>query len=171
MVPILFDRLEALPQTFSHLDAWRANLIAARSPTGDDRTVAIDSSFVGTAPAGQEVAILVGGSHLWLDAEPDELALLSDRVFAAYLERLREAEWRGDDRVVRFAYAASAALYMSPPLPFWFASIADPARRKWVERKCRRDAHEIVRAWALLFDHMLGLADEAYALADGLAAG
>ena len=161
----LFDRLEALPQTLSHLDAWRANLIGTRSAAGEDRTVAIDWSFVGMAPPGQEVAILVGGSHIWLDAEPDELVTMSARAFAAYVDGLRDAGWRGDERVVRFAYAASAALYMVPPLPFWFARIADPARREWLERKCRRDAREVVRGWALLLDHLLGLADEAYALA------
>jgi hypothetical protein len=166
MVPLLFDRLEKLPQTFSHLDAWRANLIAARAPNNEDRMVAIDWSFVGTAPPGQEVAILVGGSHLWLDAEPDDLATMSERAFAAYVEGLREAGWRGDDRVVRFAYAASAALYMVPPLPFWLARIADPARREWLERKCGRDAREVVRGWAILLDHLLGLADEAYVLAE-----
>ncbi|MGH2472973.1 MAG: hypothetical protein ACRDG6_11305 [Candidatus Limnocylindria bacterium] len=169
MVAPLFDRLEGLPQTFSHLDAWRANLIGARSPAGEDRTVAVDWSFVGLAPAGQEVAILVGGSHIWLDAEPDELVAMSKRAFAAYVEGLREAGWRGDERVVRFAYAASAALYLAPLLPFWLARIADPARREWIERKCRRDAREVVRAWALLLDHTLGLADEAYALAERLA--
>ena len=137
-VASLFDRLEALPQTLSHLDAWRANLIGARSGTGEDRTVAIDWSFVGMAPAGQEVAVLVGGSHIWLDAEPDELTTMSARSFAAYVEGLRDAGWRGDERLVRFAYAASAALYMVPPLPFWFARISDPARREWIERKCRR---------------------------------
>jgi hypothetical protein len=167
-VALLFDRLEALPQTLSHLDAWRANLIGARSVGGADRTVAIDWSFVGMAPAGQEVAILVGGSHIWLDAEPDELPTLSERSFAEYVEGLRDAGWRGDERVVRFAYAASAALYMAPPLPFWLSRIADPARREWLERKCRREAREIVRGWALLLDHLLGLAEEAYALAEQL---
>ena len=167
-VASLFDRLEALPQTLSHLDAWRANLIGARSGTGEDRTVAIDWSFVGMAPAGQEVAVLVGGSHIWLDAEPDELTTMSARSFAAYVEGLRDAGWRGDERLVRFAYAASAALYMVPPLPFWFARISDPARREWIERKCRRDAGEVVRGWALLLDHLLGLADESYALANRL---
>jgi len=167
-VALLFDRLEALPQTLSHLDAWRANLIGARSVRGEDRTVAIDWSFVGMAPAGQEVAILVGGSHIWLDAEPDELATMSERSFAEYVEGLRNAGWRGGERVVRFAYAASAALYMVPPLPFWLSRIADPARREWLERKCRRDAREVVRGWALLLNHMLGLADEAYALVEQL---
>jgi hypothetical protein len=165
MVAPLFNRLEALPQTFSHLDAWRTNLISARTTSGEDHTVAIDWSFVGTAPAGQEVAILVGGSHIWVDADPEGLASLSERAFTAYVDGLREAGWRGDERVVRFAYAASSALYLAPVLPFWIARIGDPARREWLERKCGRDASEIVRAWALLLDHALDLADEAYAIA------
>jgi hypothetical protein len=170
MVSPLFDRLEGLPQTFSHLDAWRANVIGTRSPSGEDRTVALDWSFVGMAPAGQEVAILVGGSHIWLDAEPDDLAATSERAFAAYVEGLREAGWRGDERVVRFAYAASSALYLAPLLPFWISRIADPARREWIERKCRRDARDVVRGWALLLDHAVGLADEAIEIAPALSA-
>jgi hypothetical protein len=171
MISLLADRLEALPQTFSHLDAWRANLIGARSPSGEDRTVALDWSFVGMAPAGQEVAILVGGSHIWLDAEPDELATMSERAFAAYVDGMLEAGWRGDERVVRFAYAASSALYLGPVLPFWLSRIADPARREWIERKCGRDADEVVRGWALLLDHSLGLADDAYVLGERLGMG
>jgi hypothetical protein len=170
-VAFLFDRLEALPQTFSHLDAWRANLIGARSSTGADRTVAIDWSFVGMAPAGQELAICVGGSHIWLDAEPQELASMSARAFIAYVEGLRDAGWRGEERVVRFAYAASTALYLAPILPFWLARVADPARRQWIERKCGRDVSEVVRGWALLLDHALDLADEAYVLAERLGEG
>jgi hypothetical protein len=81
-----------------------------RSESGEDRTVAIDWSFVGTAPAGQELAILMGGSHIWLDADPTEIGSLSERAFRAYLEGLREAGWRGDKQLVRFAYAASSAL-------------------------------------------------------------
>ena len=161
MVTTLFDRLEALPQTFSHLDAWRANLIATRSSSGDEGTTAVDWSFVGTAPIGQEVAILVGGSHIWLDAEPDELASLSPRAFGAYVEGLREAGWRGDERVVRFAYAASTALYLAL-LPLWIAR--NSARREWLERKCGRPVQEVVRGWAILLDHALKLADEAYEL-------
>lgn len=97
-----------------------------------------------------------------------QLATMSRRTFTAYVEGLGEAGWRGDERVVRFAYAASAALYMVPPLPLWLRRIADPARREWIECKCRRDAVEIVRGWALMLDHLLALAGEAYALAERL---
>jgi hypothetical protein len=167
-VTSLFDRLERLPQTFSHLDAWRTNLIDARSARGEETTVAIDWSFVGLAPPGQEVAILVGGSHIWLDADPDQLASVSRRAFTAYVEGLHDAGWRGDERVVRFAYAASAALYLAPVIPFWLRRIGDPARREWIERKCGRDARDIVHAWALLLDHTLELFDEADAMAQRL---
>ena len=66
---------------------------------------------------------------------------------------------------MRFAYAASTALYVAPVIPFLLARIADPARREWVEKKCGRGAEEIVRAWIVLLDHALYLADEAYSLA------
>jgi hypothetical protein len=88
---------------------------------------------------------------------------LSKRAFAAYVEGSREAGWRGDERVVRFAYAASLALYATSVVPFWLARITDPVRREWVERKCGRPAGEIVRGWVGLLDHTLELADEAYA--------
>ena len=116
------------------------------------------------APPGQELAILVGGSHIWLDSEPDELASLSERAFAAYVEGLREAGSSGDERVVRFAYAASSALYLAPVVPFWLARVGDPARREWIERKCGRAAEDIVRAWVVLLGHALDLADESYAV-------
>jgi hypothetical protein len=167
-VPELADRLERLPQTLSHLDAWRANLIGSRSLDGVERTVAVDWSFVGIAPAGQELAITVGGSHIWLDADPRDIKMLSDRAFAAYLAGMREAGWRGDKRDVRFAYAASAALYAAPMVPLWLGRVADPTRREWLERKCRRPIEEVVRGWAMLLDHVLDLAAEADRIAEEL---
>ena len=155
--------MDQLPQTFSHLDAWRSNLIAARGPDKEERTLAIDWSSVGTA--GQEVAILVGGSHIWLDAEPADLASMSNRAFTAYVDGLREAGWRGDERDVRFAYAASTARYLAPVVAFWIARIGDGARREWVESKCGRPAEDVVRSWAALLDHALKRADEAEEIA------
>lgn len=167
-IPRLLDSLDRLPQTFSHLDCWRANLIGSRSAQGRDSTVAIDWSFVGTAPLGQDLAILVFGSHIWLDADPRDIDSLSSRAFASYLEGAKAAGWRGDEHLVRFAYAASAALYMGPPLPFWLGRVADPARRDWLERKCGRPIEEVVHGWSLLLDHVLELADEAERTADRL---
>ncbi|HEY8824270.1 MAG TPA: hypothetical protein VIP07_05220 [Candidatus Limnocylindria bacterium] len=160
----LFDRMDRQPQTFSHLDAWRSNLIAAHGPHNEVQTIAIDWSSVGTAPAGQELAVLVGGSHIWLDAEPDQLATMSKRAFTAYVDGLRDAGWRGEERDVRFAYAASTALYLAPVIAFWIARIADPARREWVERKCGRPIEEVVRGWAVVLDHALDRAEEGYAI-------
>jgi hypothetical protein len=85
----------------------------------------------------------------------------SDRAFANYVAGMRDTGWRGDQRVVRFAYAASAALHAAPMVPFWLGRVADPARRDWLERKCRRPVQEIVRGWAILLDHVLALADKA----------
>ena len=93
---------------------------------------------------------------------------MSKRAFAAYVDGLREAGWRGDERVVRFAYAASTALYLAPVVPFWLARVADPVRREWVERKCGRAAEDVVRGWVALLYHALAHAEEAYGLTEVL---
>lgn len=62
---------------------------------------------------------------------------------------------------MRFAYAASTALYLAPGV-FWVARAS--ARREWLERKCGRPIDEVIRGWAILLDHALDLADEGYAL-------
>ena len=91
---------------------------------------------------------------------------MSKRAFAAYVDGLREVGWRGDERVERFAYAASSALYLAPVVPFWLARLADPVRREWVEQKCGRRAEDVVRAWVVLLNHALKRAEEAYAIVD-----
>ena len=80
-VALLFDRLEALPQTLSHLDAWRANLIGARSVRGEDRTVAIDWSFVGMARAQMSPRRTRGRS--WVGAAPESHARTGRRGLRA----------------------------------------------------------------------------------------
>lgn len=162
--PKLFDRLDRLPQALSHLDAWRTNLIGSRAPNGAERTIAIEWSSVGRAPLGQEIAILVGGSHIWLDADPELLSTMSARVFAGYVDGLRDAGWRGDERAVRCAYAASAALYMAPPLPLWLRTQRRPRAARMGRAKVRSSRGRD-RPWlALLLEHVLALSDEAYAL-------
>lgn len=165
-MPKLLDALDRLPQTLSHLDCWRANLIGHRTAEGRESTVVIDWSSIGMAPLGQDLAILVFGSHVWLDAEPSDIRSLSSRARDSYLEGAKAAGWRGDERAVRFAYAASAALYMGPPLPFWLGRVADPARREWLERKCGRPIEDVVHGWSLLLDYVLELADEAQRMAE-----
>jgi hypothetical protein len=108
--------LERLPQTFGHGDAIRRNLLARRRPAGADgaeETVAIDWEFAGHWAVGEEVGQTLSVASAFYDVEPADLPALDAALFAAYLAGLRDMGWRGDtrdERSVRFAYAAHAAL-------------------------------------------------------------
>ena len=156
----LLAALDAQPQTFSHLDAWRTNLIANdRGP--DPETVVIDWSVAGLAPAGQELAVLVTGSRTWLDVAAEDGPALEHETFAAYIEGLREGGWQGSEAAVRFAYCASAGLWAGIAMPVWLRWFADPARQEWVERKYGRPLDDAVGPLGQFLEYALDLSDEA----------
>jgi hypothetical protein len=95
-----WSALDRFPQTLSHVDAFRANLMS-RTVRGQVTTVAIDWAFVGIVPLAAEVAQLVVASLFYhgdqldpaelaaacLDATRDGLRDVGYRVSAAELER------------------------------------------------------------------------------------
>lgn len=158
---ILLAALDAQPQTLSHLDAWRTNLIA--SDRGHEpETVVIDWSVVGRAPAGQELAVLVTGSRTWLDVPAEDGPALERETFAAYLDGLRAAGWRGSEAAVRFAYCATAGLWAGIAVPVWLTWFTDPAREGWFERKLRRSLDDAIEPVGQFLEYALALSDEAF---------
>lgn len=99
------DALERLPQTFGHGDAIRRNLFVRGG-----ELVAIDWEHAGRYAPGEDVgqALSVGPAFFWI--EPAQLPQLDDALFGGYLAGLKEAGWHGDERLVRFAFCAHAAL-------------------------------------------------------------
>jgi hypothetical protein len=158
----LLAMLEALPPTLSHLDAWRANLIA-RDKGGATETVAIDWSLLGLAPAGQEIAIFVTGPRTWLSLGPADADAIGELSFESYLDGLRDSGWAGVEADVRFAYAASAALWAGSPAPQWLRSFTLPERREWLERKFGMPLEEAAEPVGAFIGFALDLADEALA--------
>lgn len=152
--------LEQLPRTLAHLDAFRSNLIARRRPDGSDETVAVDWAFVGVAALGEEVGQLVAGS-VWSGAVAADRARELDRAaFDGYLRGLAEAGWRGDERLVRFGHAASAALrwgLVSPALRL----ALDPAQHAKAERDLGLPVAELLERRGLVTYFLLELAAEA----------
>ncbi len=114
----LLAALERLPQTFCHGDAFRFNLIARRSAVGQTQTVALDWGMAGIAPIGEEIVPLFAFSLIFVKFEIERIPQLDRLIFAGYLEGLRSAGWQGDEKLVRFAFTASAALK---------TGVADPA--------------------------------------------
>jgi len=158
----LLGMLDQLPATVSHLDAWRANLIA-RDTDGATETVAIDWSLLGLAPAGQEIAIFVTGVRLWLSLGRTEADTIGELAFRSYLAGLRDAGWTGSEADVRLAYAASAALWSVTPTPLWLRWFTLPDRRDWLERKFGMTLEEAAEPFGAFIGFALDLADEALA--------
>ena len=158
----LLAALDRLPRTVSHLDAWRANLLA-RDADGATETVAIDWSLLGLAPAGQELAIFVTGARVWLSLDDADAQVIGETSFSSYLEGLRDAGWQGSEADVRFAYAASAALWAGIPAPLWLRWFTLPARREWLERKFGMPLEEAAEPFGAFVGFALDLADEALA--------
>jgi len=158
----LLAALERLPPTVSHLDAWRANLIA-RDEEGATETVAIDWSLLGLAPAGQEIAVFVTGSRVWLSLDAAAAEAIGELSFGSYLDGLRDAGWAGSEGDVWFAYAASVALWASIPAPQWLRWFTLPARREWLERKFGMALEDAAEPFGAFIGFALDLGDEALA--------
>jgi len=69
---MFFKSLDLLPQTFCHMDAFRRNLFASKSPGGDDKTVAIDWAFTGQGAVGEELAPLVAANLLFFEVDTSD---------------------------------------------------------------------------------------------------
>jgi hypothetical protein len=164
-MPRLLQLFETLPLTLSHHDCWRTNFII---PT-PDRTVLIDWSAVGLSPVGLDLGILTCESHFFLHADPDDLEAFDRVVFAAYLDGLRAAGAAQDERMVRFAYATTAALWGAITAPAWLPSWGDPANRAFLEEKFGRRLEEMAAPYARALAFMLDLGDEAWALRSSVA--
>lgn len=161
--PRLLDSLDALPPTLCHHDAWRSNLLAARGTDGAERTVLIDWSFAGAAAPGVDAGILLAGSHFWLHADAAQIEAFDREVFEAYLAGVAE-QGSSPREQVRFAYAATAALWGGLTAPVWLPRWGDPARRGWLESRFGRSLDDAVEPYARVLDFMLDLGDEAWAL-------
>ena len=158
----LLAALERLPHTVSHLDAWRANLIA-RDRNEVTETVAIDWSLLGLAPAGQEIAVFVNGARVWLSLSGADADAVGELSFSSYLEGLRDAGWAGAEEDVRFAYAASVPLWSGIAAPLWLRWFTLPARREWLERKFGLPLEDAAEPFGRFIGFALDLADEALA--------
>ena len=161
----LLDRLDALPRTVAHHDSQWNNLFQEKSPEGR-RTVAIDWSFFGTAPIGEEL-----GHHLAINVflravQPRDADEHARTATEAYLEGLRAYGWQGDDEDVLFAADVTGALQM---LPFaacfisWLCPGFDEVER-WPEEMAERestDVDTVMDAWCEAFRFLMTLGDRA----------
>jgi hypothetical protein len=131
------DAIERLPQTFCHMDAFRRNLFARRTADGADETVAIDWPYSGIGGIGEELAPLVSIGPGRRDMSLEDLHALDEVVFAAYVDGLEDAGWRGDPDLARFGLVASAPLrygFLITRIIGFFATLDPDQQAKMAQR-------------------------------------
>jgi hypothetical protein len=106
----LLDVMESLPRVTAHLDVWPANEIRRDTASAAGEIVLLDWAFCGDGAVGEDVGNHVPDSALDLFWPSDRLRSLDEAVFAAYVAGLRDAGWRGDERVVRLGMVGSCVL-------------------------------------------------------------
>ncbi len=104
--PSFVSWVEAVPRTLSHLDVWPNNAFAT-----PDGAVLIDWAFAGEGGLGEDAGNLVPDSVFDLLHPAEILPELDRAVFEGYLDGLRQAGWRADQRWVRLAMCAAAVKY------------------------------------------------------------
>jgi hypothetical protein len=102
--------LDRLPRVLCHHDAFRRNLMSRQGRDGREQTVAIDWAAMGPGVVGEEIVPLFAGSLRFVPVDVDRIPELDDVIFTGYLGGLRDAGWHRDTRLVRYGYAATAAL-------------------------------------------------------------
>jgi hypothetical protein len=156
--------LDRLPQTFSHHDTFRRNLLVRRGLEGDE-LVAVDWAYAGHGAVGEELEQVVVASLFFFETMDIAPRDLDAACFAGYFAELREAGWAGDERLVRLGYTADAALRHTVGLVrYLLPVVTDPTAPPFVEELFRRPFAEVVAGWSELWSFQLELAEEARAL-------
>lgn len=102
------DILAALPRTVAHLDVWPNNIVGR----ADGTVTFLDWAFTGSGALGEDIGNMIPDAVLDLLIPAADLDELERRVFAAYIDGLREVGWKGDADEVRLAMMASAVKYV-----------------------------------------------------------
>lgn len=153
--------LARLPRVLCHHDAWSRNLFAS-GHAGHKATVAVDWASVGFGALGAECGMLLPGSMLFGDLDPAAARRVEPTVFAAYVAGLREAGWRGDERLPRFGCTAVAAHLWG--LPTWLPLIESEQGCAFIEQFWGKPIAETLGQWAATLSVVLDLGDEARTL-------
>jgi hypothetical protein len=160
----LLDQLEGLPHTVCHCDAWRGNLCAPAGVEESGALIALDWAVLGWGAVGIDAGDLFAPSFAHGLAEPCTPHELDAAIFEGYLAGLREAGWQPERALVRFGYAAYAALKYAGVLPWLIIGGDARSIMAWATGSAR-PLEELVHEPLAWLAYLLDLLDEARALA------
>ena len=162
----LLEAFERLPLCFAHLDAYYRNLMERRRADGMVETVAIDWAYIGFGRIGEEAGILMANGLELLDIAGSQAQVLDENVFAAYLDGLHDAGWRGDVRLARLGYAVPASLGIVLASFYWLEAMQSAEGLAFLDSFFGYPLEALIDQWRGHITLFLDLGDEALALAN-----
>jgi hypothetical protein len=159
-----FRVLEAMPQVFCHADAQRRNLAIRPSSDQANELVAVDWALCGLAPLGVEMGQYMLGNIVLLEWQPSAARELDGAAYAAYVEGLREAGWRGEVDQVRLAYAAWIDVMLGLIMPAGMNAYCVPEAREHMLKNFGMAEEELFLEYLSAMVYCIDCADEARAL-------
>lgn len=161
----LLQAFEQLPVCYCHHDASCRNLLARQRVDGSSETVAIDWGLTGFGRVGEEAGQMTAAALFWLKVPADQARELGKVVFAGYLDGLRDAGWRGDNKLARLGFTVNAFLLFGITMNlFHLQAMQQPAKVSEMETNTGQPVDAIIAQWAEILPFFLELGEEAYTL-------
>lgn len=160
----LLDAVGHMPRTLCHYDLWPTNLFDRGRPDGSAETVLIDWSMSGPGAIGEDIANLMHDSIWMLRLPATVLPVFAPAIVEGYLGGLRQAGFRGDDRIVRFVISAVGALRFGLFAGLLLHQAHTPDQYPIKEQRYQRPIAAILGPRAATVAHALGLSEQALAL-------
>ncbi|AFH60484.1 aminoglycoside phosphotransferase [Paenibacillus caseinilyticus] len=106
------DALGRLPRTLAHQDYYKNNLILLRSPSDQSPLglTALDWQFASLSGIGEDLGRFFGLTMTKGQIPVSDFGRYGELLFEWYLDGLRDAGWRGDERLPRMGFLASCAI-------------------------------------------------------------
>ncbi len=157
----LLNALESQSQTFCHLDCHKRNFFLTEFSDGGLDVFLIDWELAGLGALGQDLSPLVTVSAFMFETGEISLEDLDAAAFEAYLQGLRDAGWKGDQRIVRLGYSADATLRFLNRTRFLLGFVRHENHRFWWETVVARSTEATLDRFSEMLPFMFNLADEA----------
>lgn len=166
----LVAQLDTLPICLCHHDGFRGNLLSRHREDTGPQTVAIDWSMFGYGGIGEEAGITTALGLTWLAVPGTQAREMDQMIFESYVDGLRDTGWKGDVRLVRFGYTATASLVVGVAFTTFMGigALASAEGIRAMESAIGYEMKDILEQWAITQPFLIGLGKEALQLSERL---
>jgi hypothetical protein len=108
--PHILEIISRTPLTFCHRDFGAGNILSHTLPDGTEETIGLDWDFCGIGQIGIETQGFISSYAVRPGKSVSETEDFKEKVFDSYIEGIKDAGWKGEPGIVRYACTAILAL-------------------------------------------------------------